>query len=48
MVNMNDLEWAMLLYYVIYYDKFKKVMQQTEKETLKHWTIKYYLLKGQK
>ncbi len=31
---MNDLDRPMLLYYVIYYQKFKKVMQQTEKEAL--------------
>ncbi len=35
MVIMNDLEWPMLSYYVIYYEKFKKVMQRTEKETSK-------------
>ncbi len=28
----NAVEWPMLSYYVIYYEKFKKVMQQTEKE----------------
>ncbi len=28
---MNDLEWPMFSYYVIYYEKFKKVMQQIEK-----------------
>ncbi len=31
---MNDLEWPMISYYVIYYEKFTKVMQQTEKEAL--------------
>ncbi len=31
---MNDLEWPMLSYYVIYYEKFGKVMQRTEKEAL--------------
>ncbi len=30
MVIMNDLEWPMLSYYVIYYEK--KVMQRTKKE----------------
>ncbi len=30
-IIMNDLEWPMLSYYVIYYEKFKKVKQQTEK-----------------
>ncbi len=34
MVIMNDLEWPMLSYYMIYYEKFRKVMQQTEKEAL--------------
>ncbi len=34
MVIMNDLEWPMLSYYVIYYETFKKVMQRTEKEAL--------------
>ncbi len=33
-VIMNDLEWQMLSYYVFYYEKFKKVMQRTEKEAL--------------
>ncbi len=32
---MNDLEWPMLLYYVIYYEKFRKIIQGTEKEALK-------------
>ncbi len=35
MVIMNVLKWPMLSYYVIYYEKFKKVMQWTEKEALK-------------
>ncbi len=34
MVIMNDLEWGMLSYYVIYYEKFLKVMQWTEKVAL--------------
>ncbi len=34
MVIMKDLEWPMLSYYVIYYEKFWKVMQQTEKIAL--------------
>ncbi len=34
MVIMNDLEWQILSYYVIYYEKFRKVMQQTEKVAL--------------
>ncbi len=34
---MNDLEWPMLSYYVIWYEKFKKkVMQWTEKVALKY------------
>ncbi len=31
---MNDLEWPMLSYYEIYYEKFRKIMQWTEKEAL--------------
>ncbi len=34
MVIMNALEWSMLSYYVIYYEKFRKIMQWTEKEAL--------------
>ncbi len=34
MVIMNDLEWPMLSYYVIYYEKFRKIMQQTEMKYL--------------
>ncbi len=34
MVIMNDLEQTMLLYYVVYLEKFRKVMQRTEKEAL--------------
>ncbi len=33
-VIMNDVKSLMLSYYVIYYEKFKKVMHQTEKVTL--------------
>ncbi len=33
-VIMNYLEWPMLSYYVSYYEKFRKVMQWTEKEAL--------------
>ncbi len=33
MVIMNDLKWPILSYYVIYYEKLRKVMQRTEKET---------------
>ncbi len=35
MVIMNDLEWPMLSYFVIYYEKLRKVMQQTEKVALR-------------
>ncbi len=38
---MNDLEWSMLSYYVIYYEKFKKVMQRTKKEALKINYVKH-------
>ncbi len=34
MVIMNYLEWPMLSYYVIYYEKFRKIMQWTEKGDL--------------
>ncbi len=34
MLIMNDLEWPMLSYYVLYYEKFWKVFQWTEKEAL--------------
>ncbi len=34
MVIMNDLEWPMLSYYMIENEKFKKVMQQSEKVAL--------------
>ncbi len=34
MVIMNDLEWPMLSYYVIYYEKFRKIMKRTEKVPL--------------
>ncbi len=37
---MNDLESQMLSYYVIYYEKFKKVMKRIKKEAL---TGKYNL-----
>ncbi len=35
MVIMNDLGWPILSYYVIYYEKFRKIMQWTEKEALR-------------
>ncbi len=31
---MNDLESSMLSYHGIYYEKFRKIMQRTEKEAL--------------
>ncbi len=34
MVIMNDVEWPMGSYYVIYYEKLRKIMQWTEKEVL--------------
>ncbi len=34
MVIMNDVERLMLSYYMIYYEKFRKAMQLTEKEAL--------------
>ncbi len=40
MVIMNALERQMLSYYVTYYEKFRKVMKQTEKEAL-NW-LKLY------
>ncbi len=38
MVFMNELEWSMLSYYVIYYEKVRKIMQRTEKEALIYLT----------
>ncbi len=35
MVTMNDLEWPILSYYVIYYETLKNAVQRTEKEALK-------------
>ncbi len=35
-VIMNDLEQSMLSYYVTYFEKFRKIIQQTEKEPLKN------------
>ncbi len=44
---MNELTSPMLLYYVIYYEKFRKIMQQTEKVALKcylhHHQVLLYL-----
>ncbi len=39
MVIMNDFEWPMLLYYVIYDEKFKNVIQRTEKVALRRYHI---------
>ncbi len=38
---MNELEWPILSYYVIYSEKFSKIMQRTEKEAFNqiHSTI---------
>ncbi len=36
MVIMNDLEWLMLSYYMVYYEKLKRIMQRREKEA---WII---------
>ncbi len=33
---MNDLEQPMLSYYVIYFEKFRKIMQRTEKDALSY------------
>ncbi len=41
MVIMNDLEWPMLSYYVIYFERFRKVMQQTEKVALMYSTLEW-------
>ncbi len=35
----NDLECPVLSYYVIYYEKFRKVMQRTEKEVLRETVV---------
>ncbi len=52
MVIMNDLEWPMLSYYVIYYEKLRKVMHRTDKvaltiydeqDNIKKIVIKHYL-----
>ncbi len=37
MVIMNDVEWLMLSYYVINYEKFKNVMKPTEKVALRYY-----------
>ncbi len=36
MIIMTNLEWPMFSYYMIDYEKFKKVIQWTEKEALTH------------
>ncbi len=47
MVIMNDLEQSMDSYYVIYFEKFRKNIQQTEKEALTKVKYCYHLSKGQ-
>ncbi len=42
MVIMNDLEWPMLSYYVILYEKFRNVMQKTEKVALISFEVEYH------
>ncbi len=44
MVIMNDLEWPMLSYYLIYYEKYRKIMQRTEKEAYSLHVIIHWLL----
>ncbi len=39
MAIMNDLKLPMLSYYVIFYKRFRQIMQRTEKETLRGATI---------
>ncbi len=41
-VIMNDLEWPNLSYYAIYYERFRKVMQQTEKVALMYLVKVFY------
>ncbi len=42
MMIINDLEQPMLSYYVIYFEKFRKVMQRTEKEaSTQHYQMMY-------
>ncbi len=41
---MNDLEQPMLSYYVIYFEKVRKIMQQTEKEALHYNHTSHILL----
>ncbi len=44
MVITNNLEWPMLSYYVIYCEKFRKVIQRTDKVALTsyHYSINYW------
>ncbi len=44
--KMNDLEQPMLSYYVIYFEKFRKVMQWTEKEVLTYYSVFTYCRMG--
>ncbi len=43
MVIMNELEWQMLSYYVIYYDKFRNVMKWADKLALNNFNIENVL-----
>ncbi len=44
MVIMNDFEWSMLSYYVIYLQNFRKIMQQAEMGALINiYLSKYYI-----
>ncbi len=43
MVIMNDLEWPMFSYYVLYYKMFRKIKQQAEKEALIHFKKVHFL-----
>ncbi len=45
MVIMNDLEWALLSYYVIYYEKIKKKSCIKQKEALVYIHPVYQVLK---
>ncbi len=42
MVIMNDLEWSMLSYFDLF-ENFRKIMQQTEKETLNTGDLIFWL-----
>ncbi len=40
MVIINDLEWPMLSYYGMYYEKFRKILQRIEKEALSIYNLR--------